>query len=51
MPFELIHSDLKSFEVESYHKYKYVIIYYDNYTSMAWVICLRSKDQALTATK
>ena len=51
MPFELIHSDLKSFEVESYHKYKYAIIYYDDYTSMTWVVCLRSKDQVFTATK
>jgi hypothetical protein len=39
-PFELIHSDLKSFEVESYHKYKYAIVYYDDFTSMAWVVCL-----------
>jgi hypothetical protein len=51
VPFELIHSDLKSFEVESYHKYKYAIVYYDDFTSMAWVVCLRSKDQAFTATK
>ena len=50
-PFELIHSDLKFFEVESYHKYKYAIVYYDDYTSMAWVVCLRSKDQAFMATK
>jgi hypothetical protein len=39
-PFELIHSDLKSFEVESYHKYKYAIVYYYDFTSMAWVVCL-----------
>jgi transposase InsO family protein len=51
VPFELIHSDLKSFEVESYHKYKYAIVYYDDFTSMAWVVCLRLKDQAFTATK
>jgi hypothetical protein len=50
-PFELIHSDLKSFEVELYHKYKYAIVYYDDFTSMAWVVCLRSKDQAFLATK
>jgi hypothetical protein len=46
IPFELIYLDLKSFEVESYHKYKYAIVYYDDFTSMAWVVCLRSKDQA-----
>ena len=50
MSFELIHSDLQLFETESYYKYKYAIIYYDDYTSMAWVVCLRSKDQAFTAT-
>jgi hypothetical protein len=34
-PFELIHSDLKSFPVESYHRYKYVIVFYDDYSSHA----------------
>jgi hypothetical protein len=34
-PFKLIHSDLKSFPVESYHRYKYVIVLYDNYSSHA----------------
>jgi len=50
-PFELIHSDLKSFPVESYRKYKYSIVFYDNYTSHAWTINLRTKDAALPATK
>jgi hypothetical protein len=50
-PFELIHSDLKSFEVESYHKNKYAIVFYDDYTSMGWVLAIRSKDRALSATK
>ena len=36
-PFELVHSDLKSFPVESYHKFKYAVIFYDDYTSMGWV--------------
>jgi hypothetical protein len=35
MPFELIHLDLKSFPVESYHKHRYLIVFYDNYTSFA----------------
>ncbi|KIK91038.1 hypothetical protein PAXRUDRAFT_150441, partial [Paxillus rubicundulus Ve08.2h10] len=39
-PFELVHSDLKSFEVKSYHCHKYIIVFYDNFTSMAWVQCL-----------
>ena len=50
-PFELIHSDLKSFPIKSYRKYKYSIVYYDDYTSQAWTINLRTKDAALTATK
>ena len=50
-PFELIHSDLKSFPVDSYHKYKYAIMFLDDHTSYAWAVCLRSKDAALTATK
>jgi len=36
-PFELVHSDLKSFETESYHRSRYVIIFYDDYTSMGWI--------------
>ncbi|KAJ3016243.1 hypothetical protein NUW54_g845 [Trametes sanguinea] len=35
-PFELIHSDLKSFPVDSYHKYKYAIMFLDDHTSHAW---------------
>ena len=50
-PFELIHSDLKSFPIESYRKYKYSIVYYDDYTSQVWTINLRTKDAALAATK
>jgi len=34
-PFELIHSDLKSFPIESYRRFKYVIIFLDDYTSNA----------------
>ena len=50
-PFALVHSDLKSFPVESYHKYKYAIVFLDNATSHAWTMNLCSKDAALTATK
>jgi hypothetical protein len=32
-PFEKIHMDLKSMPVVLYHKYKYFIIFYDNFTS------------------
>jgi hypothetical protein len=38
--FELIHSDFKSFLVELYHQYKYVIVFYDNYSLYTWISCL-----------
>jgi hypothetical protein len=50
-PFELIHSDLKSFPVESYHQYKYVIVFYDDYSSHAWISCLRQKSSTISVTK
>jgi hypothetical protein len=50
-PFEKIHSDLKSFPVESYHKYRYFISFLDDYTSYAWVVCLRTKSAAIGALK
>ena len=49
-PFQLIHLDLKSFPIESYHRFKYVIVFFDDYTSNAWTVNLRTKDAALTAT-
>jgi len=50
-PFELVHSDLKSFPVTSYRKFKYIITFYDDYTSHAWTMPLRSKAAAITAAK
>ena len=50
-PFELIHSDLKDFPVESYHRYKYIITFYDDYTSHGWIILMRKKSYAINATK
>ena len=50
-PFQIIHSDLKSFPTESYHKYKYAIVFLDDYSSKAWTTNLRTKDAALPATK
>src|SRR5258705_7541116 len=34
-PFQHIHSDLKSFSVELYHQYRYLISYLDDFTSIA----------------
>ena len=50
-PFELVHSDLKSFPVPLYQKYKYVITFYDNFTSHTWTMPLRSKATAITTAK
>ena len=50
-PFGLMHSDLKSFPVTSYQKYKYVITFYDDFTSHAWTMPLHSKAAAITAAK
>jgi transposase InsO family protein len=50
-PFELIHSDLKSLPVESYHRFKYIIVFFDDYTSHTWTVNMRTKDAAISATK
>src|SRR6267154_771125 len=50
-PFQLIHSDLKSFPIESYRKYKYAIVFLNDYTSTAWTMNLCTKDAALPVTK
>ena len=46
-----MHSDLKSFPVQLYWKFKYVITFYDNVTSHAWTMALHSKATAITAAK
>jgi len=51
MPFEKVHSDLKSFPVSSYHKYKYFVSFIDNFTSYAWVVCLCTKGAAIGTLK
>ena len=35
--FQLVHSDLKEFSIESYSKYKYIITFLDDYSSHAWI--------------
>ena len=49
-PFKLIHSDLRSFPIDSYHKYRYVIVFLDNNTTTVWTVNLCTQDAALTAT-
>ena len=36
--FDKVHSDLKSFSVKSYHKYKSFITFVDNYLSFSWIV-------------
>ena len=43
--FELIHLNLKSFPMNSYQKYKYLIIFIDNYTGFAWTLCMQTKSE------
>jgi len=50
-PFELVHSDLKSFPVMLYQRFKYVITFYNDFTSHAWTMSLRSKAAAIMAAK
>jgi hypothetical protein len=45
-PFEKIHMDLKSMPVVLYHKYKYFIVFYDDFTSHGWTMNLKLKSEA-----
>jgi transposase InsO family protein len=50
-PFKRIHSDLKSFPLLSYAKYKYFIVFLDDYTSYSWITLLCDKGSAITALR
>ena len=50
-PFEHIHSNLKSFPVASYHKYKYFVSFIDDHTSYAWIVLLCDKASTIIALK
>ncbi len=39
------------FPAISYHKFKWAIVFVDDYSGYGWIVNLRSKDAALTATK
>ena len=47
--FELIHSDLKELPTISYHKYKWFITFFDDFSSYSWVSLLRKKSDAYDA--
>jgi hypothetical protein len=50
-PFEKIYMDLKSMPMVSYHKYKYFIVFYDDFTSHEWTINLKLKSEAEKAIR
>ena len=47
--FALIHSDLKTILVISYHKYKYVLTFLDDHTNHGWVTFLKDKSSTYSA--
>jgi len=49
--FELVHSDLKSLLVESYHQFKYFIVFIDDKSSHMWMSNLRKKSDASRASR
>jgi len=49
--FELIHLDLKSLPVESYHKFKHFIVFIDDKSLHMWMANLRKKSDASKAIK
>jgi len=49
--FELITFRSEGFQNWIFYRFKYIIIFYDDYTSMSWIKLLCTKDQALIATK
>ena len=49
--FEHIYSDLKSFPVVFYHKYRYFVSFIDDFTSYAWIVLLYDKASAITTLK
>ena len=50
-PFDLVHSDLKEMPILSYSKYKYIVTFFDNCSSHAWVTMLRKKSETFSAFK
>jgi hypothetical protein len=49
--FEKIYMDLKSMPMVLYHKYKYFIVFYDNFTSHGWTMNLKLKFEAEKAIR
>jgi len=49
--FQQIHSDLKEFAVQSYHKHKYYISFLDDNSSHSWISLLKKKSDSKAASK
>ena len=47
--FGLIHMDLKTLPVLSYHKYKYILTFLDDHTSHGWISLLKQKSDTVKA--
>jgi transposase InsO family protein len=50
-PFDKIHSDLKQFPGESYHRHKYFISFVDDYSSFSWITLLKQKSSTINVLK
>jgi hypothetical protein len=50
-PFEVIHSDLKTYPINSIHNYKYVMTFFDDHSSHTWHTFLKTKKGAFNAAK
>ena len=50
-PFDKIYMDLKEFSVQSYNKYKFFILFFDDCTSHSWITLLRQKSEADSAIR
>ena len=49
--YEMVHVDLMEMPIESYHKYKFVMVLLDDFSSHAWIFLLRKKLDASPAFK
>jgi hypothetical protein len=48
-PFDLVHSDLKSYPIAGVHKNVYVVTFFDGHTSYAWIKFLKLKSDSVKA--
>jgi Integrase core domain len=44
-PFNKVHTDLKEFATLSYHKYKWIVTFFDDCTSYGWTVATQSKTE------